>query len=88
MTDRLFQHSWQAAWQSNLQRATEEVKKLNRNVFSEPGLAGKLQKIAQQFSLDVARVNKDAVSAKAREDETVIHDYGESRVLLSTLCLT
>ena len=27
------------------------------------------------------RGKKDAVSAKAREDETVIHDYGESRIV-------
>lgn len=74
--DRLFQHSLHGYWQSVLHAAAQDVNNLDRKFFSDPALGGQLQKIAEKYSLNIARINKDAISADAREEEFQGSDYG------------
>ena len=76
MTDPLFQNSLHGWWQNVLRAAANDVNNLDRKVFSDPALGGQLQKIAEKYSLDVARIDKEAVSADAREEEFQSNDYG------------
>lgn len=76
MPDQLFQHSLHGWWQNVLRAATNDVNGLDRKVFSDPALGGELQKIAEKYSLNVARIDKDTISADAREEEFQASDYG------------
>lgn len=78
MTDRLFQHSMHGWWQNVLRAAANDVNGLDRKVFSDPALGGQLQKIAEKYSLDVARIDKEAVTADAREEDFQSSDYGRN----------
>jgi hypothetical protein len=75
MADRLFEHSLHGWWQNVLHGAANDVKALDRRLFSDPALGSHLQQIAEKYLLDVARINKDAVSAKARQEEYQSNDY-------------
>lgn len=74
--DRLFQHSLHGWWQNVLRAAANDVNGLSRDLFSNPSLGGQLQKIAEKYSLDVARINKEGITAEAREEEFQGTDYG------------
>jgi hypothetical protein len=61
--------------------AVAEVDKLDRKVFSDPGLAGVLQKITANHEANIARVEGE-VTAKRRETEREGRDsWGDQRII-------
>lgn len=85
MPERLFAGSWHAAWQDTLRRAADDVLKLDRKLFSDPALGGHLKKIADKYSVEIARIIKDGIRAKRRETERdIIDGWGERRRVKQT----
>jgi hypothetical protein len=65
--EHLFQrHSWHQLWAARIENAVAEVRKLPRQAFSDPGLAGKLDQIAERHAFDVATIDGE-VTAQPRE---------------------
>jgi len=83
MTDRLFAVSWHATWNNVIQRAVADVDRLDRQVFSNPALAGVLQEIVNKYSIEIARLSTDpkAITAVPVEDERYVDDYGLRRLV-------
>lgn len=80
MQERLFQKSWHQVWTLMIREAVAEVDKLDRRAFSDPGLAGVIQKIEAKYTADIARFEGD-VTAKRRETEREGRDgWGDHRV--------
>jgi hypothetical protein len=85
MSERLFQGSWHSVWTHTIRTAVDDVGKLDRKVFSDPALAGHLQRIAEKYSFDVARINKEGIHADRRETEREGQDaWGDRRVFKQT----
>lgn len=76
MRDRLFGGSWHSSWSAMLHKAAEEVNRLPRQVFSDPGLVGQLQRIAENYSVEIARLDRKGISAVRRVEERPVDDYG------------
>lgn len=85
MAGLLFQGSFIGRWQNVLRSAANDVKNLGREILSDPSLGGQLQKIAEKYSFDVARINKDEITATAREEEIRRHDYGRDHLAKRTM---
>jgi hypothetical protein len=86
MGDRLFEGSWYATWQNVLHAAARDVEQLDRKIFSDPALAGHLQRIAEKYSFDVARLNKEGIEGKRRDTQREGADiWGDHRVFKQTL---
>jgi hypothetical protein len=83
MLERLFAGSWYSAWSNAIQRAVADVDRLDRRFFSDPALGGALQKIVEKYSVEIARLNIDptAISAVPVEEQRVVNDYGDRRVV-------
>lgn len=81
MRDRLFGGSWQAGWSGGLRKAAEEVSRLPRQVFSDPALAGHLQRIAENYSVEIAQLDRTAISGARRVEEHAVDDYGRRHVV-------
>ena len=83
MRGQLFFQSWFAVWDHTKQRAVAEVNGLDRSLFSDPRLAGELQKIVEKYEINVARLNTNpaAIVADPIEEERVINDYGIPRTV-------
>lgn len=81
MTERLFSGSWHASWSNMVRKAVGDVDGLDRKLFSDPALAGALQKIVEKYSVEVARLNTDptAITSEAVEEERWVDDYGDRR---------
>jgi hypothetical protein len=85
MTERLFQGFWHSAWTHAIQKAVEDVDGLDRKIFSDPALAGHLQRIAEKYSFDVARIKKEGIQATRRETARAGRDaWGDQRVFKQT----
>jgi hypothetical protein len=81
MADRLFATSRSAAWQNLVQRAVADVNRIDRRLFSDPGLGGELQKIIEKYSVEIARLDTNAITADPAEDERFVNDFfGDRRV--------
>jgi hypothetical protein len=80
--DGLFAKSWQAAWQNLIQVAISDVDRLDRRLFSDPGLAGGLQKIVAKYFVEIARLDASAITAEAVQDERFGNDiFGDRRAV-------
>jgi hypothetical protein len=80
MPERLFAGSWFQSWSLSIQKAVAEVDQLDRQLFSDPVLGGALQGIVDKYSVDVARLNTDAIVADPREEQRVVNDgWGDRR---------
>ena len=78
--ERLFEKSWHTVWTVMIRQAAADVDKLDRRAFSDPGLAGKLEKIAAKYSADIARIEGE-ITASRRETEREGYDsWGDRRV--------
>lgn len=73
-----FAKPFSSAWAHALRLAADDVEKLDRKAFSDPSLAGQLEKIAQKYEVDIARLEGE-VTAWRREAEREISDYGDRR---------
>jgi phosphate uptake regulator len=81
MPERLFSGSWSQSWKLSIQKAVAEVERLDRQLFSDPALGGALQRIVNKYSVDVARLNTDAIVADPVEEQRVVNDvWGDRRV--------
>jgi hypothetical protein len=78
MTGRLFQHSLHGYIQNVLRNAIGDVNNLDRKLFSDPALSGRLTQIAEKYSLDVARIDKGAISGKARQEDYQSREFGRN----------
>jgi hypothetical protein len=81
MADRLFAGSWYAAWNNMIQRAVADVDRLDRRLFTDPALGGALQAIVEKYSVEVARLSTEAITADPVEDERYVNDYGDRRLV-------
>ena len=79
----LFEKPFHHAWQHALKLAVADVEKLDRKLISDPSLVGELEKIAGIYEVDVARFEGE-VTAKRREAEREISDYGDRRKIKQT----
>jgi hypothetical protein len=78
VTDQLFEQSFAGTWQNVLRAAANDVRALDRRLFSSPELVGHLQRIAEKYSTNVARIKKNDVEATGREEEVQSRDYGRN----------
>lgn len=81
MPNRVFQghmHQWVERAQAS---AVNEVNRLDRKLFADPALDGHLQKIAEKYALDVARLNVSGIEATRKEVEAHVRDFGEMRIV-------
>lgn len=78
MSDQIFSKSWAAVWQHILRQAADEVRKLPREGFSDPALAGKLEGIAKKYAVEIAELKRSEISADSRTEERRGDDYGRS----------
>lgn len=79
--ETLFQKSWHQVWTLMVREAVSDVEKLPRSAFSDPALAGKLQKIAAKHDADIARFEGE-ITAKRHETEREGRDsWGDYRVM-------
>lgn len=88
MTERLFAGSLHTFCNDMTQRATADVGRINRELFSDPALAGKVREIVESYTLEIARLNTDpqAITAKPMKEEHYANDYGRRhRVEVSRL---
>jgi hypothetical protein len=76
----LFQRPFYAVWQSQMQSAIQDVKKLGRNQFKDPSLAGVLQGIVEKYKIDIARLEGEP-EGKRRNEEQRVRDYGLTRTI-------
>jgi hypothetical protein len=74
MPEALFRAPFYPVWQQTIQKAIGDVANLDRSLFSNPALAGALQTITQRYSLDVARIDKDKIQARARQEQARVND--------------
>jgi hypothetical protein len=74
MPEALFRAPFYPVWQQTIQKAVAEVNSLDRGLFSDPALAGRLQAIAERYSLEVARLQKDRMEARARQQQGQVND--------------
>jgi hypothetical protein len=80
MPEALFRAPFYPVWQHTLQKAVEDVNKLDRSAFSDPSLGGRLQAITEKYSLNVARLQIEGVEGKARAREHRVRDaWGDAR---------
>jgi hypothetical protein len=79
MAERLFGGSWYHARTSAVQQAVADVNKLDRRVFSDPALGNRLKEIVEKYSVEIARLNTDGITADAVEEEHFSDDYGRRR---------
>jgi len=80
MPEALFRAPFYPVWQQTLQKAVEDVNKLDRSAFFDPSLGGRLQAIAEKYSLTVARLRKEGVEGRARQQECRVRDgWGDAR---------
>ncbi len=74
MTEQLFQKSWHPTWTFMVRKAVEDVEKLDRKIFSDPALGGQLAKVAEKYSVDVARLDPKGISAERKQEEQERND--------------
>jgi hypothetical protein len=74
MPEALFRAPFYPVWQQTLQKAFDDVNALDRRAFSDPSLSGRLQAIADKYSLTVARLQKEGVEGRARQQERRVRD--------------
>jgi len=78
--ERLFEKSWHNVWTAMVRQAVADVDKLDRKAFSDPALAGKLQKIDEKHGADIARFEGE-ITAERRETQREGQDsWGDRRV--------
>jgi len=65
----LFQISWRCFWDLVLQEAVDEVKKLDCKLFMGSDLPGHLERIADSYSLEIARIDEAGIKARRRDAE-------------------
>jgi len=83
MPEALFRTPFYPVWQQTILKAVEEVNKLDRRLFSDPSLGGRLQAIAEKYSLTVARLQKEHLEARAQRQERRVSDgRGGSRTIM------
>jgi len=63
----LFQQPLHNYWKMVLGAAAADVEMLPRAAFSDPALAGQLERIAAQHSIDIAELKPEAINADARK---------------------
>jgi hypothetical protein len=74
--DRLFAGSWYHGWNNIIRLAVVDVETLDRRLFSDPALGGTLQKIVEKYSIEIARLDQNAVTADPVEEERYLTEYG------------
>ncbi len=71
MTDHLFRSSWYYSWKLVLRQAAADVEMLDPKVFLGSGLSSQLDKIADDYSLEIARIDETGIRTTQRETEWV-----------------
>jgi hypothetical protein len=79
MGNELYSLSWHGAMQELARRASADVEKLDRRIFSDPSLGGALEKIVEKYSLSFAEIDEKGVHADRSETEIWVNDYGDRR---------
>jgi hypothetical protein len=74
MPEALFRAPFHPVWQQTIQKAVDEVDSLDRRLFSDPALAGRLHAITQRYSLEVARLEKEGIEGTAGQQQARIND--------------
>jgi len=77
----LFKSTWIEAAGEAEQSAIREVEQLDRRAFSDPNLAGILDRIANHFSLQVATLQPEAKRRMRRNVQREISDSGMARTV-------
>jgi hypothetical protein len=81
----LYGGSLHSFFEERIQQAIEEVDRLDRRTFSDPALAGHLQKIAAKYSFEIAQIRKDDVSGRRKDAARSSTDaWGEQRTFKQT----
>ena len=81
----LYKYSLHGSFGENIRRAVEEIERLHRRAFADPALAGKLQDITEKFQLDVARIDRDNITAHRRDTEREgVDEWGQHRIFRQT----
>ena len=79
MTKKIFRDkSWADFHRAHVARATADVKRLPRHLFSDPSLAGRLDRIVVQHTAKIATLGAPT-GGKARAEGEVTDDYGSRR---------
>jgi hypothetical protein len=73
--------SWVSQQLAAMQAAVNEVETLDRGAFSNPDIAGVLERIASKYSLEVATLEPSAIRGTRRGIERTVDDFGEARTI-------
>lgn len=78
---QLFGISWVSQQLATIQAAVKEAEALDRGAFSNPAIAGELDRIASKYSLEVATLEPSAIRGSRRGIERTVDDFGEARTI-------
>jgi hypothetical protein len=77
--------TWAGAARELVRQALDEVREVERPLFSNPALAGRLEDIVSRHSFDVAVLNRDGIRGSRREVPGIIDDFGMRKSITKTV---